>query len=50
MKDVTDGIDSRVTNLENQIQMLKSMGKGDDGGPGVFEMLQEMRTELMKRI
>ena len=28
--------------------MLKSMSKGDDGGPGIFEMLQEMRSTMKK--
>jgi hypothetical protein len=30
--------------------MLKSMSKGDDGGPGIFEMLQEMRTSMRKEL
>lgn len=28
--------------------MLKSMTKTDDGGPGIFEMLQEMRSSMRK--
>jgi hypothetical protein len=24
------------------------MSKGDDGGPGIFEMLQEMRASMKK--
>lgn len=47
---VADGLDGRVTALENDLQILKSMQKTDDGSPGLFEMLQEMRAQIKKEM
>lgn len=48
VKETTDGLDGRVTELESQIDILKSMSNNDDGSPGIFEMLQELRAQMRK--
>ena len=42
MQRTTDGLDERVTELESQIDILKSMSSNDDGSPGIFDMIQEI--------
>ena len=32
-------LDERVTELESQIDILKSMSSNDDGSPGIFDMI-----------
>jgi hypothetical protein len=39
MKETTDGLDERVTELEGQIEMIKSMSSNDDGSPGILDMI-----------
>jgi hypothetical protein len=44
MQKTTDSLNERVTELESQIDILKSMSSNDDGTPGIFDMIQELRV------
>ena len=50
MQRTTDGLDERVTELESQIDILKSMSSNDDGSPGIFDMIQELRVQMRKEL
>lgn len=50
MQRVTDGLDERVKELESQIDILKSMSSNDDGSPGIFDMIQELRVQMRKEL
>ena len=50
MQRTTDGLDERVTELESQIDILKSMSTNDDGSPGIFDMIQELRVQMRKEL
>ena len=50
MQRTTEGLDERVTELEGQIDILKSMSSNDDGSPGIFDMIQELRVQMRKEL
>ena len=50
LKDKTKSLDGRMNDAEAQIELLKKMGapKGDDGGAGLLDALNEITDKLRK--
>ena len=50
LQNTTNGHESRIADLEGQIDLLKSMGSNDDGTPGILEALSDMKDQLRKEM
>ena len=46
MKKITGDLDFRVTDLEGQIELIKSMGKSEDGSAGLFELIEKLKVQI----